>query len=112
VRDGKIYTPPLGASVLPGITRDSVIQLAQALGIPLVETLVPREMLYIADEVFFSGTAAELTPVRSVDRIVIGKGKRGPVTEMLQREFFAIIEGKKPDKYGWLTPVPQPVAAR
>src|SRR5579863_925636 len=76
VRDGKIHTPPLGASVLPGITRDSVIQLAQLLGIPLVETLVPREMLYIADEVFFSGTAAEVTPVRSIDRIVIGKGKQ------------------------------------
>jgi branched-chain amino acid aminotransferase len=112
VRDGKIHTPPLGASVLPGITRDSVIQLAQSLKIPLVETLVPREMLYIADEVFFSGTAAEVTPVRSVDRIVVGKGKRGPVTEALQREFFAIVEGKSPDKYGWLTPVTQPVAAR
>jgi len=112
VRDGKIHTPPLGASVLPGITRDSVITLAQSLGIPLVETLVPREMLYIADEVFFSGTAAEVTPVRSVDRIVVGKGKRGPVTETLQREFFAIVEGKKPDQHGWLTPVTQPVAAR
>jgi branched-chain amino acid aminotransferase len=112
VRDGKIHTPPLGASVLPGITRDAVIQLAHSLGIPLVETLVPREMLYIADEVFFSGTAAEITPIRSVDRIVVGKGKRGPVTEALQREFFAIVEGKKPDKHGWLTPVTQPVAAR
>jgi branched-chain amino acid aminotransferase len=112
VRDGKIHTPPLGASVLPGITRDSVIQLAHSLGIPLVETLVPREMLYIADEVFFSGTAAEITPVRSVDRIVVGKGKRGPVTEALQREFFAIVEGKKPDKHGWLTSVAQPVASR
>jgi branched-chain amino acid aminotransferase len=112
VRDGKIHTPPLGASVLPGITRDSVLQLAHSLGIPLVETLVPREMLYIADEVFFSGTAAEITPVRSVDRIMVGKGKRGAVTEALQREFFAIVEGKKPDKHGWLTPVTQPVAAR
>src|SRR5229473_3753368 len=112
VRDGKILTPPLGASVLPGITRDSVMKLASDLGIPLVETLVPREMLYIADEVFLSGTAAEITPVRSIDRIAVGKGKRGPVTEALQREFFAIVEGKKPDKYGWLTPVTQPVAAR
>jgi branched-chain amino acid aminotransferase len=114
VRDGKIYTPPLGASVLPGITRDSVIRLAQELGIPLVETLVPREMLYIADEVFFSGTAAEITPIRSIDKIVIGKGKRGPIAEKLQKEFFAIVDGKKPDRYGWLTPVnvPQAAAAR
>ena len=85
VRDGKIITPPLGASVLPGITRESVIQLAQSLGIPVIETLVPREMLYIADEVFFSGTAAEITPIRSVDRIQIGAGKRGPITEKLQK---------------------------
>ena len=106
VRDGKIYTPPLGASVLPGITRDSVIKLAGELGIPLVETLVPREMLYIADEVFFTGTAAEITPIRSVDRIVIGKGSRGPVAEVLQKEFFAIIQGSKPDRYQWLTPIP------
>ena len=106
VRDGKIYTPPLGASVLPGITRDSVIKLAGELGIPLVETLVPREMLYIADEVFFTGTAAEITPIRSVDRIVIGKSSRGPVAEALQKEFFAIIQGTKPDRYQWLTPIP------
>jgi branched-chain amino acid aminotransferase len=113
VRDGKVHTPPLGASVLPGITRDTVIRLAQDLGIPLVETLVPREMLYIADEVFFSGTAAEITPIRSVDKIVIGKGKRGPLTEKLQKEFFAITEGAKPDRYGWLTPIgaAQPVGA-
>src|SRR6202521_6017025 len=110
VRNGKILTPPLGASVLPGITRDSILTLARDLDIPVVEALVPREMLYIADEVFFSGTAAEITPIRSVDRIVVGKGKRGPVTEALQREFFGIVEGKKPDKYGWLTPVTQPVA--
>lgn len=105
VRDGKLHTPPLGASVLPGITRDAVIQLAQKLNIPLVETLVPREMLYIADEVFFTGTAAELTPIRSIDRITIGAGKRGPITETLQKEFFAIVEGQKPDRHGWLTPV-------
>jgi branched-chain amino acid aminotransferase len=113
IRDGKIHTPPLGASVLPGITRDSVIQLAQAAGLPLVETIIPREMLYIADEVFFTGTAAEVTPIRSVDRIQIGAGKRGPITERLQREFFAIIDGKSPDKHGWLTPVhaAQPVTA-
>jgi branched-chain amino acid aminotransferase len=114
VRDGKIYTPPLGASVLPGITRDTVIRLAGDMGIPLVESLVPREMLYIADEDFFSGTAAEITPIRSIDKIVIGKGRRGPVAEKLQKEFFAIIEGSQPDRYGWLTPVfvPQAVAGR
>lgn len=113
VRDGKILTPPLGASVLPGITRDSVIQLARLLDIPLVETIIPREMLYIADEVFFSGTAAEITPIRSVDKIVVGTGSRGPVTERLQRAFFDLIDGKASDKLGWLTPVnvQQPVGA-
>lgn len=105
VRDGKILTPPLGASVLPGITRDTVIRLAGDCGIPVVETLIPREMLYIADEVFFTGTAAEISPIRSVDRIVVGSGRRGPVAEKLQKEFFGIIEGLKPDRYGWLTPV-------
>jgi branched-chain amino acid aminotransferase len=112
VRDGKIHTPPLGASVLPGITRDSVIQLAHVLDIPLIETIVPREMLYIADEVFFTGTAAEITPIRSIDKIPIATGTRGPITEQLQKAFFAIINGTAPDRWGWLTPVavPQPVA--
>jgi branched-chain amino acid aminotransferase len=105
VRDGRIHTPPLGASVLPGITRDTVLTLAGDLGIPLVETLVPREMLYIADEVFFSGTAAEITPIRSIDRITVGKGKRGPVAEALQHAFFGIINGERPDGRGWLSPV-------
>ena len=105
VRDGKILTPPLGASVLPGITRDSVIQLAGVLGIPVTETLIPREMLYIADEVFFSGTAAEVTPIRSVDHIVVGKGSRGPVTEKLQKAFFDIVHGDATDRFGWLTPI-------
>jgi len=111
VRDGRILTPPLGASVLPGITRDTVFQLAADLGIPVVETLIPREMLYIADELFFTGTAAEITPIRSVDRIVVGSGRRGPVTEKLQKEFFALVEGSRPDSRGWLTPVgaPEPV---
>ncbi len=114
VRDGKILTPPLGASVLPGITRSSVLALAEEAGIPVVETLVPREMLYIADEVFFSGTAAEVTPIRSVDRIQVGAGRRGPITERLQKEFFAVIHGDKPDVHGWLTAVyaPQPVGTR
>src|SRR6516225_5668135 len=114
VRDGKIYTPPLGASVLPGITRDSILTLAAELDIPVVETIVPREMLYIADEVFFSGTAAEITPLRSIDRIPIGKGRRGPVAEKLQKEFFAVINGTRKDQHGWLSPVhaDQPAAAR
>jgi branched-chain amino acid aminotransferase len=114
VRDGKIHTPPLGNSVLPGITRDSVLTLAGELGIPLVETIIPREMLYIADEVFFSGTAAEITPIRSIDRIAIGRGRRGPVTERLQKEFFAIVSGAKTDRHGWLTAVPvgQPAAVK
>jgi branched-chain amino acid aminotransferase len=106
VRDGKIVTPSLGASVLPGITRDTVLTLAAELGIPIVEQTIPREMLYIADEVFFSGTAAEVTPIRSVDRITIGSGRRGPVTEKIQKEFFALVNGEKPDRHGWLTPVP------
>lgn len=105
IRDGKMITPPLGASVLPGITRDSVVQLATQLGIPIVETVIPREMLYIADEVFFTGTAAEITPIRSVDRIPVGKGQRGPITERLQREFFGIVNGTIADTNGWLTPV-------
>ena len=105
VRDGRIHTPPLGASVLPGITRDAILTLARELGIPVVEGIIPREMLYIADEVFFSGTAAEITPIRSIDRITVGKGKRGPVAERLQQEFFGIINGTKEDRYGWLSPV-------
>ena len=106
VRDGKIVTPPAGASVLPGITRDTVITLAGDLGIPVVEQVVPRELLYVADEVFFSGTAAEITPIRSIDRITIGEGRRGPIAEALQNEFFAIVNGTKPDRYGWLSAVP------
>ncbi len=106
IRDGVIHTPPLAASVLPGITRDSVLQLAREAGIPVVETNIPREMLYIADEIFFTGTAAEVTPVRSVDRIPVGEGRRGPVTEKLQKAFFDIVEGRVEDRFGWLTPVP------
>jgi len=111
VRDGKIHTPPLGASVLPGITRDSILALARELGIPLVETIIPRELLYIADEVFFSGTAAEITPIRSIDKIKIGSGRRGPVAEKLQKEFFGVINGSRADRYGWLTPVHAAVGA-
>ena len=91
--------------MLPGITRDTVLTLARDMGIPVVEAIIPREMLYIADEVFFSGTAAEITPIRSIDKIQIGKGKRGPIAESLQREFFGVINGTRPDEHGWLSPV-------
>lgn len=112
VRDGKIITPPLGSSVLPGITRDTMIELARSLGLQVTEAPVPREMLYIADEVFFTGTAVEITPIRSVDRIPIGSGKRGPVAERLQHEFFNIVEGKIEDRFGWLMPVPAGVGVK
>lgn len=108
VRDGKIFTPPLGVSVLPGITRDTVIQLCKDRGIELIEQTIPREWLYIADELFFSGTAAEITPIRSVDRIEIGAGGRGPITERLQKEFVGIITCQKEDRHGWLTFVKAP----
>jgi len=105
VRDNKIMTPPLGASVLAGITRDTILRLARDLGYEVVETLIPREALYIADEVFFTGTAAEVTPIRSIDRITIGVGRRGPVTERIQREYFAYVGGDIPDRHHWMTPV-------
>jgi branched-chain amino acid aminotransferase len=104
VRDNTIYTSPLGSSILPGITRDSVITLAEELGFTVIEMAIPREMLYIADEVFFSGTAAEITPIRSIDKIIIGIGHAGPVTKKLQDAFFKIIQSGK-DKHNWLTPV-------
>ncbi len=103
VINGKIHTPPLSSSILPGITRDTVICLAKDLDIALVEETIPREMLYIADEVFFTGSAAEITPIRSVDKITIGKGRRGAVVKRLQDEFFAYINGESKDKYNWLT---------
>ncbi|NOR53699.1 MAG: branched-chain amino acid transaminase [Candidatus Aminicenantes bacterium] len=102
VIDGKIHTPPLSASILPGIIRDTVIHLAKDLDIPLTEETLPREMLYIADEIFFTGSAAEITPIRSVDKINIGEGKRGPITKILQDEYFAYINGEREDKYNWL----------
>jgi len=101
-----LITAPLGNSVLPGITRDSVVQIARDLDIRVVEQMIPREMLYIADEVFFTGTAAEVTPIRSVDKIKVGNGGVGPVTRTLQKEFYAIVRGEKADRHGWLTPVP------
>ncbi len=105
VRNGVIYTSPLGDSILSGITRDSVIRLAKEMGYTIVEQSLPREMLYIADEAFFTGTAAEVTPIRSVDRILVKDGNPGPVTQQLAAEFFGITSGKRPDRFGWLTPV-------
>lgn len=105
VRDGLIWTPPLEGTLLPGITRDSVIRIARDEGLTVQERPVPREMLYMADELFFTGTAAEVTPIRSVDRIPIAAGGRGPITERLQRRFLEVAEGRVPDDYGWLTPV-------
>ncbi len=109
--DGVLYTPPLATSILPGITRDAVAKLAEDLRIPLKEHVIPREMLYIADEVFFVGTAVEITPIRSVDHLQVGKGVAGPITRKLQEEFFAITSGSKPDRHNWLTPVNAPVGA-
>ena len=105
VRDGTIYTPQLASSILGGITRSTVLTLARELGIPAVEEPLPREMLYIADEVFLTGTAAEITPVRSVDRIPVGNGRPGPITLKLKEAFFAIVQGRVPDSHSWLTPV-------
>lgn len=103
VRQGVIYTPPITASILPGITRDSVITIARDLGYKVREEMLPRELLYIADEAFFAGTAVEITPIRTVDKIQVGEGKRGPITTAIQRAFFDIIKGEVPDRYGWLT---------
>ncbi|MEP6923801.1 MAG: branched-chain amino acid transaminase [Pyrinomonadaceae bacterium] len=105
VINGKLVTPPLASSVLPGITRDSAIEIAKELGIPVVESVMQRAALYLADELFFSGTAAEITPIRSVDKITIGSGKRGEITHQIQEAFFAITEGRRPAPFGakWLT---------
>jgi len=105
VRDGIIYTPPWSAALLPGITRQCVVQLAQDLNLPVQEQVLPREVLYLADEVFFTGTAAEITPVRSVDRIPVGQGRPGPITKKLQEQFFGITSGELEDRHGWLSPV-------
>ncbi len=111
VREGVIYTPPVGNSVLWGITRDSVMTLAREMGFEMREQTLPRETLYIADEVFFVGTAVEVTPIRSVDRVKVGRGRRGPVTEALQQRFFQLVKGEAPDTHGWLQPVNAPAAA-
>jgi len=112
VRDGIIYTPSLGSSVLQGITRETVITMANDLGYTVKETSIPREFLYLADEAFFCGTAVEVTPIRTIDKITVGNGKRGPVTEAMQRRFFGILNGELPDTHRWLTPVGVPAAAR
>lgn len=102
IRDGVVYTPPLTSAILPGVTRTVVLTLCRDLGIPVFEQPLVREFLYVADEAFFTGTAAEITPIRSVDRIPVGAG-RGPITARLQGEFFGITEGRRPDRHGWLT---------
>jgi len=112
VRDNIVYTPSLTSSVLQGITRDTVVQLTRDLGFEVRETVIPREFLYLADEAFFSGTAVEITPIRSIDKIPVGDGKRGPVTEALQQRFFGIIKGDLSDTHGWLTPVGATVGAK
>jgi branched-chain amino acid aminotransferase len=110
VRDRVIYTPPTSSSVLGGITRDSVMTIAREQGFEVREQALPREMLYLADEAFFAGTAVEVTPIRSVDKIKVGTGSRGPVTAAIQARFFEIVRGEAPDTHGWLTPVNVPAA--
>jgi branched-chain amino acid aminotransferase len=102
VRNHTVYTPPVTASILPGITRDTVITLAKELGFTVREEMLPRELLYIADEAFFAGTAVEITPIRTVDKATIGNGRRGPITEAIQQAFFDVIHGRSEDKHGWL----------
>jgi len=114
VQHGVLITPPFGSSILPGITRNSVIALAEELRIKVIEEAVPREALYVCDEAFFTGSAAEITPIASVDKVPVGSGRRGPITRQLQERFFAILGGETPDRYNWLTPVPvaEPSMAR
>jgi branched-chain amino acid aminotransferase len=105
IRNGEIFTPPLSSSILPGLTRDTVLHICKDLKLKVTQRMVPREMLYIADEVFFTGTAAEITPIRSIDKIQIGSGKRGTITKKIQREFFKIFTGERSVPEDWLTPV-------
>ena len=109
VRDDVLFTSPVSSAILHGVTRDTVITLARDLGYEVRETQLPREMLYLADEAFFSGTAAEITPIRSVDRLPVGEGRPGPVTKAIQQEFMGIAKGRLADRFGWLTPVPASV---
>lgn len=103
VRDNALITPSFGNSILPGITRNCVIKLAEEMGMKVIEENIPREALYLADEVFFTGSAVEISPIRSIDGIKVGEGRRGPITKKLQDAFFAIVEGRAEDRYGWLT---------
>jgi len=105
VKNGSLITPPLSSSILDGITRDSVMKIAKDLNIDCIERRITREELYLADELFFTGTASEITPIRSVDRIEIGEGKRGPITESIQNVFFGLFTGESDDKWDWLTSV-------
>ena len=105
VKDGNLYTPPLSSSILDGITRDAVIKIAESLKLNVTETKIPREQLYIADELFFTGTAVEITPIKSVDKITIGSGTKGPVTTEIQKAFFGLFDGSTEDSWGWLEPV-------
>jgi branched-chain amino acid aminotransferase len=111
VRDNVIYTPSMASSILQGITRDTVLTLARDLGLEVREQALPREFLYLADEIFFCGTAVEITPVRSVDKIPVGHGRPGPVTAALQERFFGIVKTDLPDAHNWLTPVGATVGA-
>src|SRR5574341_1053209 len=110
VKGETVYTPPLSGAILPGVTRGVVLTLLGDMGLAVREEPLLREFLYVADEVFFTGTAAEVTPIRSVDRGAVGTGARGPVTRQVQEMFFGITEGRLPDRHGWLTPVPRPGA--
>ena len=105
VKNGVLYTSPATSGILPGITRDTIMTLARELGYIVREESLQREALYLADEIFMCGTAAEITPVRSVDRMQIGEGRRGPITESIQKSFFGLFNGETEDKWGWLTPV-------
>ena len=105
VKDGNLYTPPLSSSILDGITRDAVMKIAESFKLSVIETEIPREQLYIADELFFTGTAVEITPIKSVDKITIGTGTKGPVTAQIQKAFFGLFDGSTEDSWGWLEPV-------
>ena len=105
VKDGNLYTPPLSSSVLDGITRDAVMKIAESFKLSVIETEIPREQLYIADELFFTGTAVEITPIKSVDKITIGTGTKGPVTAQIQKAFFGLFDGSTEDSWGWLESV-------
>lgn len=112
VQGGRLHTPPTGCAILPGLTRDTIIRLAKKEGIEVREERLPREALYIADELFFTGTAAEVTPIRSVDGLQIGEGRRGPITAALQSAFFGLFDGRTEDEWGWLDPVATKPAVR